>query len=156
MIRWRQNPWLSETMVIGENSWSSFFRNIVLSPVRRPMGFRSSRRYHPNQKKWDLQFGSGPRPSNKQESCFFKDLHDFFEIVFLHFFLKFIGDQNSMQIGSGEVRGGWDWFKMIGRIVGTFWDGFWPKIHWKNYENQWFCMFFRWFSWVFPDNQGFL
>ena len=34
--RWLGNPWLSETLVIRENAWSSFFRNLVLSPVRSP------------------------------------------------------------------------------------------------------------------------
>ena len=42
------------------------------------------RRFEPQKR--DLQFGSGPRPSNKQESCFFNDFH----VFVLHFmaFLK--------------------------------------------------------------------
>ena len=41
----------------------------------------------------------------------------------------FVGgvDQDSMQIRSGEVGGGWDWFKTISWIVGPFWHCFWSK-----------------------------
>ena len=45
-------------------------------------------------------------------------------LLFVFAFFLILGDQHSMQIGSGEVGGGCDRFKMIGRIVGTFWDGF--------------------------------
>ena len=146
-----------EPLVIRNHGYRRKFLVIVFSEhcfvtSEAPNWFLQLSSIPPKSEKWDLQFGSGPRPSNKQESCFFNDLHDFLRFFFA-FFLKFIGDQNSMQIGSGEVGGGWDRFKMIGRIVGTFRDGFWPKIHWKNNENQWIPMFsldFPGFSRVFP------
>ena len=143
-------PWLSEK-ILGHR----FFRNIVLSWMRCFGGFVSSRRYHPDQKNEIYNLGVVPDLQIHKKVEFLMIYMYFFEIYFCIFFGIFFRDKDSMQIGSGGSGGGWDWLKMISWIVGTFWDGFWPTIHWKNNENQCFSMFFRWFSMVFPDNQGF-
>ena len=66
----------------------------------------SSRRYHPDQKNEIYNLGVVPDLQIHTKVDFLMIYMFFFEIDFLHFCLKFIGDQNSMQIGSGEVGGG--------------------------------------------------
>ena len=66
----------------------------------------SSRRYHPDQKNEIYNLGVVPDLQIHKKVEFLMIYMYFVEICFLHFFLKFIGDQNSMQIGSGEVGGG--------------------------------------------------
>ena len=39
-----------------------------------------------------------------------------------------------LENGLGVVGGAPDWCKMISAIVGTFLNGFWPRIHGKNNE----------------------
>ena len=49
------------------------------------------------------------------------------------------------------VEGGWDRFKMIGRVFRRFWDRFWPKNHRKHIEKLWFSYLFL----SGPDRTGF-
>ena len=71
------------------------------------MGFRSSRRYHPNQKNEIYNLGVVPDLQISKKVVFLMiHMFFFFEICFCICFLKILGDQNSMQIWSGEV-GGW-------------------------------------------------
>ena len=69
------------------------------------MGFRSSRRYHPNQKNEIYNLGVVPDLQISKNVDLLM-MYIFFLDSFCIFFLKFIGDQNSMQLGSGEVGGG--------------------------------------------------
>ena len=67
------------------------------------MGFRSSRRYHPNQKNEIYNLGVVQDLQISKQVDFLMIYMIFFEIVFCICFLNLFGDQNSMQIGSGEV-----------------------------------------------------
>ena len=69
-------------------------------------GFRSSRRYHPNQKNEIYNLGVVPDLQISKNVDFLMIYMIFIGIVFCIIFLKILGDQNSMQIGSGEVGGG--------------------------------------------------
>ena len=120
-VRWRQNPWLAETMVIGENSWSSFFRNIVLSPVRRPMGFRSSRRYHPNQKNEIYNLGMVQNLQIIKKVDFLMIYIIFFEICFCIFFWNWLGIKIQCNLGqerSGEAEIGSKWSDGLSKRFG--------------------------------------
>ena len=155
VFRWRQNPWLSENMLIEENSWSSFLRNIVLSPVRRPMGFRSSRRYHPNQKNviYNLRVVPDLQISKKVE---FLMIYIFFTFVFAFCFWNFLGIKIQCNLGRerlGEAETGSKWSdglsERFGMVFGKKFNGKTMKI----YDFPCFSVDFPRFSRI--TNQGF-
>ena len=42
------------------------------------------------------------------------------------------------------VGGGWDRFKMIGRVVWRLWKGFWPNKYWKNKKWKIYLRILHW------------
>ena len=100
----------TEPLVIRNHGYRRKFLVIVFSEhcfvtSEAPNGFPELSSIPPKSEKWDLQFGSGPRPSNKQESWFLMIYMFFFEIVFAFVFeISWGSTFNANWIGRGRGR----------------------------------------------------
>ena len=140
-----------EPLVIRNHGYRRKFLVIVFSEhcfvtSEAPNGFPELSSIPPKSEKWDLQFGSGPRPSNKQESWFVNDLHDFFEISFWFFFCwNLVGSKfnaNWIGRGRGRLRPVQNDRTDCRNVLGWFLANNSLKIHWKSMIFYVFLMIF--------------
>ena len=137
-------PWLSEK-ILGHR----FFVGILFCHQWGASGISGAENFLIESGKRDLQFGSGPRPSNKQDS--WVSVIFLFEICFC-IFLGGIKIRCKLgREGSGEFEFGSKWSDGLSERFEMFSS---PKLLWKNNDKKWLSIFSFNFM-VLPGNKGF-